>query len=360
MSIKKLSNDTFRLDCRIWFNSREYRQREVFTGGKKAADERYRTLKAELRKQAETEARSLKHDSTIQNFGEVLDYYLRFKGKKHLVAPAAFMRMQEDLGAVSIGEIQQRFKSYWLNLQKTRSRQTGDYLAPSTINHYTVMAKAAVNMCLKDGLILENPLKHIPILKVIPRDVTLSEIDRQRLLNVIDREAPHLSAIIRFALEVPSRKSELVNLKREDLDLINGAVRVRHGNAKGDNGSWKPIPPGYLTEYFRKLPADTEYLFFRTVRGKPVYLGNFRRAFVRCLKIAGIKDWHFHDFRHEAATELLNAGNPEQIVCQIAGWKSGNMIRTYYHKDGLRAVRQVVFPGQKPDTMTGHLTAVNL
>jgi integrase len=351
MGMRQIKKDTWRLDVSIWFESSESRRRETFTGGKKAAEDRFREIKAELRKKAESIQRSLKN---IDTFGQALDNYYRFKGDDHLVSKTSFFKMREDLGAVSMGEIQQRFKDYWLNLQKTRSCQTGDFLAPSTVNHYTVMAKAALNMCLKDGLISSNPLAYIPILKVVPRDVTLSDIDKQRFLNVVDKEAPHLSAIVRFALAVPCRKMELVNLRCEDLDLINGAVRVRHENAKGDNGSWKPIPPD-LIDYFRNLPSETEYLFYRVVKKKPVCLGNFRRAFVRCLRLAEIEDWHFHDFRHEAATDLLNAGNPEQVVCQIAGWKSGNMIRQYYHKDGLRAVRQVVFPGQKSDTITRHL-----
>jgi integrase len=218
------------------------------------------------------------------------------------------------------------------------------------------MAKAALNMCLKDGLIKDNPLRHIEILKVVPRDIYLSELDRQRLLNVIDREAPHLSAIVRFALAIPCRKAELVNLRRDDLDLLNSAIRVRHETAKGDNGSWKPIPPGWMTEYFQRLPKETEYLFYRHDRqGKCKPLGNFRRSWTRCLRIAGIPDFHFHDTRHISASDLLNAGNAEQLVCQIAGWKSGNMIRQYYHKDGLRAVQNVVFSRAKPDTDTRHL-----
>jgi len=167
---------------------------------------------------------------------------------------------------------------------------------------------------------------------------------------------------VRFALAVPSRKSELLNLKRDDLDLINSAVRVRHENAKGDNGSWKPIPPE-LIDYFRTLPNDTEYLFFKKdFAGRAIKLGNFRRAFSRCLKIAGLTGFHFHDTRAISATNLLNAGNPEQIVCQVAGWKSGNMIKTYYRKDGLQAAQSIVFLDKnfpKTGHLTGHLKAVN-
>lgn len=349
MGIRQMKPDMWRLDINAKKHGREYRKREYFTGSKRAATERCFEIKRELKARAEVEERSLK-SSEIVNFGQALEWYYRVK-KDNLVSPSSFERLKNDLGNVKLSEIGRAFKEYWLCLRRTRSKQTGDFLSNSTVNHYTVMAKAALNMCVKDGLIENNPLRHIDILKVTPRDIYLSELDRQRLLNVIDREARHLSAIVRFALAVPCRKAELVNLQREDLDLINGAIRVRHENAKGDNGSWKPIPPGWLTEYFHRLPNEADYLFFRYDRqGKCKGLGNFRRAWSRCLRLAGIPDFHFHDTRHIAASDLLNAGNPEQLVCQIAGWKSGNMIRQYYHKDGLRAVQNVVFAGRKVDT----------
>ena len=362
MSIKQIGKEWL-LDARIWVNGIEYRKREKFQGGKKTANELYQKIKNDLRKKAksEQETSSLK----IQKFGQALDYYFEVK-ENNLVSPSSFKRMENDLYDVPIHCLHERFRAYWINLQRTRSRQTGDFLAPSTVNHYTVMAKAALNLCVKDGLLDKNPLKSIPILKVAPRDITLSEIDKQRLLNVIDREAKHLSAIVRFAMAVPCRKMELVNLRKADLDLFNMAVRVRHENAKGDNGSWKPIPPN-LYDYFRNLHPKTEYLFYRIVKRNPVRLGNFRRAFIRCLKLAGITDLHFHDFRHLSSTALLNAGNAEQVVCQIAGWKSGNMIKLYYHKDGLRAARQIVFPEQeieknrtKPDRKPDTVGVVNL
>jgi integrase len=356
MSLKQIKPDLWLLDIRVWKNGKEYRKREEVQGGKKSAEERSFEIKKELKSRAQADTSSLK-SSEIGNFGQALDWYFRVK-KDNLISPYAFNRMKADLGKVPLKEIGRRFKEYWLCLRRTRSKHTGELLSASTVNHYTVMAKAALNMCVKDGLIESNPLKHIDILKTVPRDIFLSELDRQRLLNVVDREAPHLSAIVRFALAVPCRKAELISLRREDLDLMNNAVRVRHENAKGDNGSWKPIPPGWMTEYFQSLPADSEYLFYRRDRqGNCRTLGNFKRAWGRCLRIAGIPDFHFHDTRHIAASDLLNAGNPEQLVCQIAGWKSGNMIKQYYHKDGLRAIQNVVFSGAKPDTSTGHLQA---
>ncbi len=207
------------------------------------------------------------------------------------------------------------------------------------------MAKAVFNHAVNIELIEKNPLTktRFPKLRTVPRDRVLSQVESERLLNVIDHEAPHLSAIVRFALQVPCRKSELVNMRREDLDLINNAIRVRNGTTKNDAGCWKPIPPD-MVEYFRTIPRECPYLFYREHDSEFKPLGDFKKAWSRCLRLAEIHDFRFHDTRHISATEMLNAGTPEQVVMTVAGWKS-NMLKTYYHLSGTKALEFVVFPG---------------
>jgi len=115
----------------------------------------------------------------------------------------------------------------------------------------------AVNMELMD----RNPITRarFPKLKEVPRDATLSQEATQTLLSMMEKRAPRLLPMTRFALQVPCRKSELGNMKREDLDLFNNAIRVRNGTMKNDLGIWKPIPPNLLY-YFRMRPS--EYPFF--------------------------------------------------------------------------------------------------
>lgn len=350
MSIRATGRESFFIDVRVFDCGACLRQREHFLGGRKAAEERHAQIEAALRASAE-DNRSLKD---IRTLGQALMYYQQAnKGKTF--CPEAFERLNSDLGHVLLSEIRERYREYWIALRRDKSPQTGRLYSASAINHHTAIAKAALNLCVEDGKIQTNPLARFDMLKIVPRDIALSDIDRQRLLNVVDKEAPHLSAIVRFALAVPSRKAELVALRREDLDLFHGVVRVRHGNAKGNQGSWKPIPPGWLTDYFRDLPADTEYLFYRRdSHGKCRSIGDFKKSWNRCRAMAGMPDLHFHDTRHVAAGDLINAGNPEEVVCQVAGWTSGNMLKVYYHKDGLKAAKGVQFL-QKVATCTGHL-----
>ena len=127
------------------------------------------------------------------------------------------------------------------------------------MNRLLEITKAAFNLGVALNLLKDNPITKIrfPKMKELPRDVIISDLDRQRLFNMIEKEAPHLLAIVRYALQVPCRKGELINMKKDDLDLVNNVIRVRAMNSKNDKGCWKPIPPD-MVEYFRTLPAETK------------------------------------------------------------------------------------------------------
>jgi integrase len=236
-------------------------------------------------------------------------------------------------------------------LKKSNVQRTGKPITNATTNRYLAWSKAALNFAVKHELIKDNPLCRFDKLKEIPRDVILTDIDKRHLLNVIDKEAPHLSAIVRFALQVPCRKSELVNMKIDDLDLFNNVIRVHNGKTKNGAGIWKPIPPD-MQSYFRTIPAESQYLFYRQEKDGYHGLGDFKNAWLRCLRIAGINDFRFHDTRHCSASALIDNGTPEQVVMSIAGWKT-NMLRVYYNREPKKTLELVRFspnPGHFMDT----------
>jgi integrase len=226
-------------------------------------------------------------------------------------------------------------------IKESISQRTGRKFKNGTINRFISWSKASLSFAVKFDLIQENPLSRFDKLKETPRDVILSEIDKQRLFNVIEKEAPHLSAIVHFALQVPCRKSELVNMDVDDLDLFNNVIRIRNGETKNGAGLWKPIPPD-MQNYFRSIPAGCKYLFYRQEKDSYHCLGDFKNAWKHCLKLAGISDFRFHDTRHCSASALIDNGTPEQVVMTIAGWRS-NMLRTYYHREPKKTLELVRF-----------------
>lgn len=327
------------------------RKRKMFTGTKAQAEERYLQLKKELR-----EAGSFKSSLTfteIKTFGDLLKIFKEKRSECSNSHLDKIKLLENDLGSIDLPFFPDRFERYLKILRTTNSERTLKPRSNPCINRLVEIVRAAFNLGVSLGLVGINPITKARFvrLKELPRDIVLSDLEKQNLLNVVDREAPHLSFILRFAFQVPCRRSELVGMKKEDLDLINNTIRIKAKDSKNDKGCWKPIPPE-MVDYFRNLPKETDYLFFRKVEDKKTGqveyfgLGQFQRAWRRCLKLTGLKGFHFHDTRHMAATALIDNGTPEQVVMTVANWKT-NMLRNYYHREPKKTLELVRFYPQR-------------
>jgi integrase len=79
-------------------------------------------------------------------------------------------------------------------------------------------------------------------------------------------------------------------------------------------------------------PFDIDLIFW----GEPGRDGKrrpyeFRPAWHRTLKEAGINGLRFHDLRHEAVSRLVEVGLGDQEVAAISGHKSMQMLKRYTH-----------------------------
>jgi len=340
LNIKKLGPNRYFLDIRRRHpDGGEGRIREKFNGTLDGARERYIALRREL-----LERQSLR--CRFETFTDLLRFYEErlggfSEGDKYLAE-----KLIRDLGDVPLPAFPARLEAWITHVRKHPSKKTGRVLKNGSINRHLAFIRAAFNKAIHSELLEKNPISkaRFPRLKEIPRDTVLSPQTLQTLFNVMAIHAPHLVPITRYALQIPCRKSELVNMRREDLNLFKNVIRVRNGTTKNDRGYDKPISPD-MQPYFRSIPTDCPWLFHRVVKGKYLPLGDFGNAWSACLRLAGIPDFHFHDTRHIAATDLLNRGVPDRVVMQIAGWTS-DMLKRYYHKSAASVVDLAkYFPG---------------
>ncbi len=310
------------------------RKREIFKGTKSQAEERYLAIRSEMRGEK----------PKVKTFGDILIAYRENRGVIPGGQLPTYQALMKDLGQISLGSLPDALERYLPLMRKVRSKTSGRPLANGTINRLRTMASAALNLATARGTIPKNPLTKAvwPKLKEIPRDRFLDPVETDRLFGVIAREAPHLAPIVEFAMLVPCRKAELIKMRRHDLDLFNNAIRVHNGTTKSDQGVWKPIPPAMLS-YFRALPPECPFLFYKIVKGQYRALGDFKVSWTRCRRLAGVEDFKFHDSRHIAATNMVNSGTPERVVMAVAGW-STNMLSTYWKNLGQGNLGLVKFP----------------
>jgi integrase len=357
MNMKQTGADQFYLDVRIKKDGRQYRQRETFHGCRKNAERRYWALKEELQTAAENGQRSFSDTTT---FKHIIDYYLD-RNPVDADSECYFNKLKEDLGNVPISDMRERFDKYLLLLKKTQGQRylpssktmqsTGILLSNQTINHYLKWAKAAFNCAVRAGITEQNPLQYFQKLQTRPRDRMLTEEEKKNLLEVVKNEAPHIYPIVLYSTYVPCRRGELLALRRTDYNMVTNTIHVPAEMTKMKRACIKPVPE-CCTEYFRSVPKECSYLFYRR-KGKRYYpLGDFKKAWKRCLKLAGIENYRFHDQRRGAYTDLLLKGNTPHTVMQISGHAT-DMSKVYFGRNEMLAAKSINF-GEK-GTLRGTL-----
>lgn len=332
LNIKKLGPNRYKLDVRRRRpEGGEDRTRETFVGTLAEAQKRFITLRDEVQERQSLLCR-------FETVADLLRFYEDRRGALSYREKSLINGILRDLGDVPLSHFPARLEAWITHARKYPSPKTKRPLENASINRLVGLIRAAFNKAVNCELLEKNPISRarFPRLKEVARDTVLTPVSLQRLFNVMELNAPHLVPITRYALQIPCRKTELVNMRGEHLDLFNNIIRVRNGATKNDRGCDKPILEG-MQQYFRNIPKDCPWLFYREEAGEYFPLGDFSTAWNTCLRLAGISDFHFHDTRHMAATALLNAGVPERVVMQIAGWTS-DMMKRYYHRSAASVV----------------------
>ncbi|MEO7426325.1 MAG: site-specific integrase [Fibrobacteria bacterium] len=347
MGISKIGPNVFFIKARVKVPNPDPRERpddrrkqETFEGSKHAAEERYLEIKKDLRGER----------ARAGTFGHLLDAYKTSRGGTIPRSQrSVYESLMRDLGKVDTNpaRLEAALRQYAVLLMRFPSKTTGKLLAAGTRNRFRAMVGAALNLgILTKDIPAPSPLTKAiwPKAKEIPRDRRLEPQEVDRIMAAVDRLNPHLRPIFWYALRVPCRKSELVRMGHHDLDLFNDLIRVENGSTKSKKGCWKPIPPE-MKDYFRAVPPESPTLFFRREGDQYCPIGDFKKAWKSCLRAANISDFRFHDTRHIAATNLVNAGMTERDVMKIAGWDT-NMLSTYWGSSSMESAKRATFlPG---------------
>lgn len=182
-----------------------------------------------------------------------------------------------------------------------------------------------------------NPVVNIRRAELGPgRNRRMTPDEEARLVAAVDAHShPMLGWIIRIALETGMRTSEIVTLRRIQVDINRRIVRLLGTK----NTTPRTVP---LTIAAAKLlqsavnhpiqPANTDLIFF----GEPGRQGHrapyaFDGVWQEIKSKQGLKDLHFHDLRHKAVSRFVESGLSDQKVSAISGHKSMQMLKRYTH-----------------------------
>ena len=166
----------------------------------------------------------------------------------------------------------------------------------------------------------------IPKVRLLPGEVERDRwLTREEADRLIACCAPHLAAMVRFALATGCRAREIAGLEWNRVDLKRKTAWLDHTK----NGTPRGVPLNHdaISVLEGERGKHPEFCF--TYRGNPVRWELTNTAWKTATAKAGLTDVRFHDLRHTWASWHRQAGTSCDELKDLGGWKSRVMVDRY-------------------------------
>lgn len=225
-----------------------------------------------------------------------------------------------------------------LSLTQIGSRHVDMFMAerlklikPVSANIEFRCVKAALNTAVRWNLLQLNPFKKYKAPR--PEDKSprfFSKEDFQKLMLAIPEL--WLKNVVWFALFTGMRRSEIINLKWENIDFDRRSIAVQSNatfKTKAGKRRVLPISDGALVllKSILKQP-DNEYIF--TLYGKQIKPQWLTHRFKHYCKKAELNELHFHHLRTSFASWLVMSGVEIFSVSKLLGHSSVLITAKHY------------------------------
>lgn len=176
--------------------------------------------------------------------------------------------------------------------------------------------------------------------------VVLSQREVMRLFQAVEslKHRTMLTLVYSSGLRI----SEVVQLRREDVDAERGVIHLRQGKGAKDRYTVLSSAALSLLEHYLQEHAVGRYLFPGDAQednyDRPITPRSLQYAFERALRRSGItKKATVHTLRHSFATHLLEQGTDLRYIQELLGHASPKTTEIYTHVS-IKDVRRIQSP----------------
>lgn len=240
----------------------------------------------------------------------------------------------------------------------------------TTRAHAYALLKTILASAIDDEYLTENPCR-------IRGGGTARSQTRIRpaTLAELDTIADHMPEKYRLAVHLSAwcalRFGELTELRRKDVDVKHGVIRVRRavtwvekkpvvGTPKTAAGVRDVTIPPHLVPMIRDhiaahAQAGRDGLLFPNTEGEHLHHGSLYKVYKPARKAAGREDLRWHDLRHTGATMAAQAGATTRELMDRLGHTTAGVAMRYQHvADGraaelARKLSDMATPAPTPD-----------
>jgi integrase len=231
------------------------------------------------------------------------------------------------------------------DVRRWRKERLGK-VGQSTVAKAYQLLKSILSTAVDDELIRRNPCRikgagtpDTPERQVIPLG---------KVLEILELTPERYRALVLLGTFASLRWGELAGLRRQNLDLDAGVVRIVGSLAELDGGQLVEdtpksragrrvvsLPPEIIPQLRDHLdrfaePGPTGRVFVGP-RGGPLRRSGFRRVWNKVRANAGLPDLHFHDLRHVGNTLAAGTGASLRELMARMGHASTRAALIYQH-----------------------------
>ena len=210
-----------------------------------------------------------------------------------------------------------------VDIQRYVTSRSGKASPHSVLKELNIF-KHLLRLAAEWEIIAINPAQGVKSPKVPAGRVRYSQ--PTELKTVLQASPSWLQPIVGLAVGTGMRRSEILGLRRLDIDIANGRILLpQTKNGEGRIVYLNDLATAALQRVLVPLGNSTDMLF-RGISPERISV-----AFARACRKANIQDFRFHDLRHTAASWMRMQGADIHTVAQLLGQKDLRMAARYQH-----------------------------
>lgn len=211
----------------------------------------------------------------------------------------------------------------------TKKLESG--LSPRTVQYIHSVLRKTLDQALRWGMVTRNVCDLVDAPRPVRKAPEIWNAEQIKLFLEAVKNHKYYPIYV-MAIYTGMRQSEILGLRKIDIDLDNGIVHVQQQvqwvrgqgfvimDVKTEKSKRPIVLPAtaleVMSEHLKSAPGE---LAFTASTGNPVYSNSLYRHFKNTIKKLELPDVNFHSLRHFHASALLVAGVHPKVVQERLG-----------------------------------------
>lgn len=231
-----------------------------------------------------------------------------------------------------------------------------DSLAPATTNRYLTFLRRAFSLAVRDGLVVSNPMSHGRVRQLRENNQRERYFTPEEIAQIRAAAPRPFWRQIRILLLTGLRRSELLTLKRQNVDLRRRRLTLT--DTKAGEVQYVRLS-SEAAELFEEVMAESEGEWVFPGRSGHTDPSAFTRRFARLMSKLKLRDASVHTTRHTFVSQLAINGTPLPTLQKLARHKTITMTLRYAHlcpdlaDQALEALVKIYETSKETGTATG-------